>query len=157
PPKAKPRDPDKDKDRIAELERERDKLLKQVADLQKQLDTLRERLDALNPAGKADPFNPPLPARGGAGLPPPSPGDAGPSPLRPLPPPHPLDGKSPDLPTPAPGGSNRPTLGPTPTGPADGKAGVVSKVYSVEDLASDEKQAESLMRIIRRAVEPASW
>jgi hypothetical protein len=42
--------------------------------------------------------------------------------------------------------------------PAGGPAAkLVRHVYSVEDLAPDEKSAESLIRIIRSTVEPRSW
>jgi hypothetical protein len=30
-------------------------------------------------------------------------------------------------------------------------------VYAVGDLASDEKQAEALIKVVQRAVEPNSW
>jgi hypothetical protein len=44
-----------------------------------------------------------------------------------------------------------------PVEPRAAGAGLVTRVYAVEELAADEKQAETLMRVIRRAVEPRSW
>jgi hypothetical protein len=33
----------------------------------------------------------------------------------------------------------------------------VTKVYPVDELAADEKQAESLVRVLQKTVEPNSW
>ena len=54
------------------------------------------------------------------------------------------------------------TLHLTPTRPAPGGApaggqGLVTRVYQADGLAADEKQAESLVRVIQRTVEPDSW
>src|SRR5205823_8912183 len=55
-------------------------------------------------------------------------------------------------------GAPLPPLELTPS-PAAGlpTAGLVTKVYPVDGLAADEKQAESLVRVIQRAVAPDSW
>ncbi|MDB5306391.1 MAG: hypothetical protein JWO38_593 [Gemmataceae bacterium] len=49
------------------------------------------------------------------------------------------------------------TPGPGMKGPVGATPAAVSKVYAVEDLAGDEKQAEALIRVVRATVEPQSW
>jgi RNA polymerase sigma factor (sigma-70 family) len=209
---------DADKDRIAELERERDRLLKMVADLQVRLDALERdraaekakekqaraaeenarRLEFLKSFIERNPADPARPALSEpATLTPPVgvspatpspvvPGGASPTPARTTP--VPASGVAPPASrqggaTPSPGsrpvgsatppaldvpGSASPDSRPPRTSPpvdvpssnpgaAPRGAGLVTKVYSVDELASDDKQAEALIRVIRRAAAAGTW
>jgi hypothetical protein len=148
-----------DRDRLAELEREHDLLLRRVA-------LLEDRLAALE-AGRRAPGEPlAAPAAG--------------TPASLTPPP----GQSPPL-SPTPGGltppsaANRTSPANTPAAPRTGTAapapaagrplgqtdaagpaarpGMVTRVYAVGDLAADDKHAAALVRVLKRAVEPGSW
>jgi RNA polymerase sigma factor (sigma-70 family) len=206
---------DADKDRIAELERERELLLKVVADLRARVTTLEEERRAEKAKaedaraaeekarrqaevirnfldkGLADPTRPaltePVPLTPPAGLsptqPPATPGVIQPPPAGTAPVPasgaapltippagatptpqtrpvHPTYPPGQDLPTetrpttrpPAQANSPSPNVGAPPRG-----AGLVTKVYQVDELAADEKQAETLIRIIRRAAGAGTW
>jgi RNA polymerase sigma factor (sigma-70 family) len=156
--------PNPDKERIAELERERERLLKELAELKDRLAkveaeqrarakerALAEMLDRnANRTPDAVPKTP-------------VPGSNLPSLEYPIPVP-----KSPDAFDPAPKGASspRPPQDPARSGPKMGSApnqpsGVASgasvRVYSVGDLAGDEKEGEALAKVVRATVEPKSW
>jgi RNA polymerase sigma factor (sigma-70 family) len=212
-----------DKDRIAELERERDRLLKLVADLQVRLDTLekdrskaedarsaaeysRRVAEAFRALVPTDPTAPAQPAPSGtppattapvnptpaAGLPParnatpPGPASGGLPPadnqpgstrpadraqsfppanrspgVAPAPETRPVHPASPPARegTPQSRPDTRPLRPTTPAGTATtpGGSGLVTKVYAVDELAADAKQAETLIRLVRRAVAAGTW
>src|SRR5262249_2951743 len=50
--------------------------------------------------------------------------------------------------------ANRPAPGATEQA---GGSGLVTKVYPVDELAADEKQAETLIRVVRRAAAAGAW
>lgn len=211
----KPKGKDAERDRIAELERERDLLLKRVAQLEERLALMEQvrknemaladaarkaeanaRRSAEAVAGFARDTLTPLPAPAAAPastplpsltLPPPAvasttpvrPANTAPAseprPSTPAPTTPPLTpaGVVPSGPSPSPSsaaptpGTRPPAVNTTPL-PSPGVSPepqpnprpaprVVTQVYAVGELAADEKQAEALMRVVRRAVEPASW
>lgn len=179
-PKAK-KARDSEADRIAQLERERDELRKQLAELRDRLLTMekenarareegqaaraqaevalaaeraareqetraqRNVRDFLNQAtlpspAVAPPLSAPVPA--GNRIPAqPIPTSNTPRLSNPVAAPQ-------SLPTPAPHSQIIPPSEPPPT---------VLRVYPVEDLAADEKQAEAVVRIIQATVEPRTW
>jgi RNA polymerase sigma factor (sigma-70 family) len=176
PPKAdtpKRTAPNPDKERIAELERERELLLKQLAELQVKLlrfeaeaqllkeneraqraaELLAKEAAEREAATRMFPKRVSFPAPKGilppTGLGPPA--VTGPN-------------------VPAPSGTLKPTIGgadlplfpggPTLAGPGpqpEAASEAVVRVYSVGDLARDEKQGEALAKVIRATVEPKSW
>ena len=142
------------KERIARLEHQREELLKLVADLRARVEVLeagrenartreaQEQLDAwvreaqnkapnvyLNQPGGGDPKAAQPVAGATAALPAGQPATA-----------MPMAGMRPGL-----------------SGP-NAAPGVMSvKVYAVDGLAGDDKQAESLVKVLKAAVDPASW
>ena len=180
PKKTAPKAQKTEQDRIAELERERDQLLKLVTELRAQVATLQDerkradvaaqiekarrvadaadeqamkdvaRLRASRTAPAANPATPPgttsVPAGGARPAPSPAPpGTSGPAP-----------GNRTAAPLP-PGGPDAPLPRLEPASPAALPARLVTKVYPVDGLAADEKQAESLVRVLQKTVAPDSW
>ncbi|QJW93339.1 RNA polymerase sigma factor [Frigoriglobus tundricola] len=98
-----------------------------------------------------------LPNREGA-IAPPRPEPAPKPPLAPLPPlvlpqPEPINSAQPE-PVPTPNSSaNQPNR----TGGTQAKVKAVVRVYSVSELASDDKEGDALVKVLRAVVEPKSW
>jgi hypothetical protein len=147
--RAAPRDPDKG--RIAQLEREREELLKMVAELRARVAELETMQKQRNPTA-FDPDTgkelvPNLTFTPGGGV----------TGFTFKPSDTPVAGKGTVL---APlrqpvGESALSKPGDTPAPGATGRMAV--KLYTVEDLAGDEKHAEAVVRILKAAVNPPSW
>jgi RNA polymerase sigma factor (sigma-70 family) len=152
-----------DKERIAELERERERLLKQVADLQDRLRDVEAqaaradyaaKIAAANAARLAEQNRARLP-----GIEPTTPANPDPPPGEtPTAPPKP-PALTPNTPLPGPvtpKETNRYKPTPSPALPETAAKAVV-RVYPVGDLAGNEKEGEALAKVLRAAVEPKSW
>jgi RNA polymerase sigma factor (sigma-70 family) len=143
------RGPETDKERIARLEREREVLLKLVADLRARVQALeagqktalnreaQEQFDAWSRGARNKAPDGYLNQLGGPGSPEPK---AAPQfPQR--------------QPAGAPGGLDVNEV----WGHLGASNRMSVKVYAVDGLAGDDKQAESLVRVLKAAVDPASW
>jgi RNA polymerase sigma factor (sigma-70 family) len=146
-----------ERDRLAELEREHDLLLRRVALLEDRLAALEAGRRAAGQAPTAPAAGTPAPLTRPPGRSPAA--DPAPGGLRP---PSPANtpagtptapGAEPTTPAPAAGRPARQTDAASPAA----RPGMVTRVYAVGDLAADEKQAAALVRVVRRAVEPGSW
>jgi hypothetical protein len=163
--------PNPDKERIAELERERERLLKELAELkdrlakveaeQRQRSKERALAEMLDRNANRTPDAVPKTPVPGSNLPAP----AGSTSLFAAPAP-----KSPEAFDPTPKGTNfsRPPQDTTGSGPKMGSSsipnqpsgvtsGAIVRVYSVGELAADEKEGEALVKVVRATVEPKSW
>lgn len=164
--------PNSDKERIAELEQERDRLLKQVADLAARLEKLEtEQLEHLQEAkqryaAKMAEAAAQLKAQGSNLLPPAAGGPNGPNTNQPVPPKTAPITPGQSLAPPSnflapagepsrPGEKGQPGL-PTVPGAAPTLKAVV-KTYDVASLVGDEKEGEALVKVVRAVVEPKSW
>ena len=162
---AAPRKAAGENDRIAELERERDRLLKGVAELKDKVANLEAgNKDAVVAAGRVLQYAPAMDAarraeeitrrdaERNAVLPALPPADKpAPKPDKPA--------SKPDKTTPvrdtAPPTPASPATPSRPSAPADVKP--VLKVYQVEGLVADDKAGEALVKVVKATVEPGTW